>query len=305
MTQEGFWRNMNSDNRRLYLRDAPLISNIWYLFPQGGGPAGAHTFQTFTDLAPRLKSRDTILLSGVLREQATCPVGVYDVTVLGAANRPRQATSGGVPTGGGASWLAPTTPVALTPLIQVIEQGWRFENIQMAPVAGAACIRFRRRETATIPDASHGQVIGCYFSTGGAAGQAIDVTECKRIKIADCDFEALGAGPVITNTADGGVSQNNYHHIVGNRFQRGNVIEIDLACNDALIENNIFYALFGVEAGFRIDLTGGARNRVLRNHFSDATAQYAVAGGYRTGAATDRWWNWVGDAADVIVANPA
>jgi hypothetical protein len=304
MTQAGFWRNMNSDNRRLYLRDAPLISNVWYLFPQGGGPNGAHSFQTFTDLAPNLRSRDTILLSGVLREQAVCPVGVFDVSIIGASNRPRQATNGGVPTGGGASWLSPTVPTA-APLLQVIEQGWRIENIQFAPVAAQPCIRFRRRETATIPDASHGAVVGCYFSTGGAAGVGIDVTETKNLEVAECSFEALGAGACITNTADGGIATNAYHHIHHNRFLRGNALEIDLATNDSLIEWNTFYALFGVEGGFRIDLQGGARNRVFNNWFSDATAQYAVAGGYRTGAATDRWRNWVGDANDQIVANPA
>lgn len=303
MTMQGFWRENTMDNRRLALIDKARVNNVFYLFPQGGGPRGS--FTTFTDLAPFLRSRDLVLFSGVLLEQAIAPVGVYDVTLLGAANRPRQATNGGVPTGGGASWLSPASPVAATPLLQVIEQGWTISNIQFAPPAGSPCIRFRRRESATIPDASHGQVLGCYFSTGGAAGVGIDVTETKRIKIADCDFEAIGAGACITNTADGGIASPNHLHIVGNRFMRGNALEIDLATNDSLIEGNIFYALFGVEGGFRIDLAGGARNRVFNNYFSDATAQYAVAGGYRTGAATDRWRNWVGDANDQIVANPA
>jgi hypothetical protein len=303
MTQQGFWRENTMDNRRLMFVDKARVNNVFYLFPQGGGPRGS--FSTFTDLAPQLQSRDLVLFSGVLKEQATCPVGVYDVTIQGASNRLRQATNGGVPTGGGSSWLSPDSPVAATPLLQVIEQGWTISNIQFAPPAGSPCVRFRRRESATIPDASHGQVLGCYFSTGGAAGVGIDVTETKRIKIADCEFEAIGTGACITNTADGGIATNNYHHIVGNRFMRGNALEIDLATNDSLIEGNIFYALFGVEGGFRIDLSGGARNRVLNNYFSDATAQYAVAGGYRTGAATDRWRNWVGDANDQVVANPA
>lgn len=302
----GFWRDLRQDSRRVMLGDHDYgTQRVFYLFPQGGGPSGSFTFDTFTNLAPHLRSRDIVLLSGVLREQAVCPVGVFDVTVVGAANRPRQATSGGVPTGGGASWLSPTTPVAATPLIQVIEQGWTFQNIQFAPVAAAACIRFRRRETATIPDASHGRVLGCYFSTGGAAGIGIDVTECKRIEVADCDFEALGTGYGITNTADGGVAQNNYHWIHNNRFQRGNTNDIKVASNDALYENNVFYGLQGVEGGLRISLSGGARNRVINNYFSDATAQYSVAGGYVSGAATDRWRNWVSDAADPIVVLPA
>lgn len=307
MTALGFWRDLNTDNRRMVVRDEARISTIHYLFPQGGGPRGS--FATFTNLAPNLRSRDVIFLSGVLREQAICPVGIYDVLVAGAANRPRQATSGGVATGGGASWLAPTSPVALTPLIQVIEQGWTFENIQFAPVAGSSCIRFRRRESATIPDSSHGRVTSCYFSTGGAAGMGIDLTETKRVHIEDCDFEALdagGAGTAIGYVSDGGFGVNNYHRIVGNRFQRGNTNDIKIPTSDSLIQGNVFYSVFGTEGGFRVDLDGGfGRNRIIDNWFADVTAQYAVAGGFRGAAATDIWRNWVADAVDPIITDPA
>jgi len=87
MTQAGFWRDIRVDNRRVMLRDYGVISNIHYLFPQGDGPRGS--FTTFADLAPNLRNRDTVILSGVLKEQATAPQDVFDVTILGAANRPR------------------------------------------------------------------------------------------------------------------------------------------------------------------------------------------------------------------------
>src|SRR3990172_13136592 len=112
MTQHGYWRTTQAENRRVILNDYGQINKVWYLFPQGGGPRGS--FTTFTSLAPNLKSRDLIYLSGVLLEQATAPQDIFDVTIVGAANRPRQATDGGVPTGGGASWLAPASPVAAT-----------------------------------------------------------------------------------------------------------------------------------------------------------------------------------------------
>jgi hypothetical protein len=304
MTTQGFWRETTMDNRRLALIDKARVNNVHYLFPQGGGPRGS--FTNFTDLSHQLQSRDLILMSGVLKEQAMTPVGVYDVTILGAANRPRQATNGGVPTGGGASWLAPTVVAANKALLEVIEQGWHIENIQMAPPAALDCIRFRRMETAAIPDGSHGVVKSCYFSTGGAAGHFINIGECKRIVIEGNEFEAIGAGKCIRNTADGGIAAPSYLTVRNNKFGRGNTYEIVTTAADALIEGNTFMRLFGVEAGMCIDLNGSAgRNRILNNYFSDATAQFAVAGGYRTGAATDRWRNWVGDAADPIVANPA
>ena len=301
MSHAGFWRHFQEDPRVVITDSKSVVNRVWYLFPQGGGPRGS--FETFAALSPNLRSRDLIYLSGVLKEQAITPVGVFDVTVLGAANRPRQATNGGVPTGGGASWLAPASPTATTALIQVIEQGWEFNNIQFAPVAASDCIKFRRRETATIPDASHGRVIGCYFSTGGAAGCGINVTECKRILIEDCDFEALGTGTAIRNTADGGVAQTGYGVIRGNRFQRGNAGDIIVAGNNYLIENNTFYAKFAVEGGYRIDLNGGSLNMVLNNYVADIDITIAL--GFRKGSAGDIWRNFAATVVDPVVVVPA
>lgn len=301
MTHSGFWRHFQEDPRVVLTDSKSVVNRVWYLFPQGGGPRGS--FATFTDLKPHLRSRDLIYLSGVLKEQAMTPVGVYDVTILGAANRPRQATNGGVPTGGGASWLAPASPVATTPLLSIIEQGWSVQNIQMAPVAASDCIRFRRMETATIPDGSHGSVIGCYFSTGGAAGCGVNVGECKRILIEDNDFEALGVGTAIRNTADGGVAAPNYGVIRGNRFQRGNAGDIIIACNNYLIENNIFYSKFAVEGGYRIDLDGGSLNMVINNYVADVDITNAL--GFRKGSAGDIWRNFAATVVDPVVVVPA
>jgi hypothetical protein len=302
MSIEGFWRQLQTENRTAVLNSYGQINKVWYLFPQGGGPRGS--FTTFTSLAPNLRSRDLIYLSGVLREQAMTPVGVFDVTVLGAANRPRQATNNGVPTGGGASWLAPTSPLATTALIQVIEQGWTFDNIQFAPVAASDCIRFRRMETATIPDGSHGIVRNSYFSTGGAAGCGINVGECKRILIENCDFEALGTGTAIRNTADGGVAQTSYGHIVGNRFGRGNAGDIIVSADNYIIENNIFQGLFATEGGWRINLNGGnVGNQVINNYVADVDTTIAL--GFKKAVAADIWRNFVATVVDPKVVVPA
>lgn len=305
MTQLGFWRNANQDNRRIALGDHAVgLSRTFYLFPQGGGPSGSFTFTTFSALKPHLKSRDTIIMSGVLKEQAITPVGVYDVSIIGAANRPRQATNSGVPTGGGASWLAPASPVATTALIQVIEQGWSFQNIQFAPPAASDCIRFRRMETAAIPDGSHGSVIGCYFSTGGAGGHGINVGECKRILIEDCDFEALGTGTAIRNSADGGIAAPNHLLIRNNRFHRGNAGDIIVACDNSIIENNIFRGLFATEGGWRINIDGGTvGNQVINNYVADVDTTIAL--GFKKAVAADIWRNFVATVVDPKVVVPA
>ena len=302
----GFWRDLRQDSRRVMLGDHDYgTQRVFYLFPQGGGPSGSFTFETFTDLAPHLRSRDIVLLSGVLREQAITPVGVYDVTIVGAANQPRQATNSGVPTGGGASWLAPTSPVATTPLLQVIEQGWDIQNIQFAPVAASDCIRFRRMETAAIPDGSHGRVKGCYFSTGGAAGHGVNLGECKRIVVEDCQFEGLtgAGGTAIRRSADGGIANTSYCIIQRNIFT-GCANDIILANGtNILVRDNIFEA--AVDGARKFIQVTGANLFSLNNYFRQvATAGYSVANGFE-GGATDTWRNWVNDAADAIVANPA
>lgn len=302
MSHAGFWRRNWEDNRVVITDSHAVVNRIWYLFPQGGGPRGA--FTTFADLSPHLRCRDLIYLSGVLKEQAIAPV-VYDVTILGAANRPRQATSGGIPTGGGASWLAPDSPVAATPLLQIVAQGWTIENIQFAPVAASDCIRFRRMETAAIPDASHGIVRGCYFTTGGAAGHGINLGECTNIVVEGNRFQSLtgAGGTAIRRSADGGIANTNRCFIQDNYFI-GCANDIILANGDQIVvRRNVFNeAVDGARKFIRVT---GADLHVYDNHFRQvATAGYTVANGFE-GGATDTWRNWVNDAADPIVANPA
>jgi hypothetical protein len=293
-----------------------IVGRIWYVNANtvaSRGPIGANgndglsPFTPFATVARALTfidSYDVIVLSGVIREQVMTPVGVFDVTVIGAGNRPRQATSNGVATGGGASWLSPTSPTATTALIQVIEQSWSFVNIQFAPVASSDCIRFRRMETATIPDGSHGRVSNCYFSTGGAAGCGINVGECKRILIENNEFEALGTGTAIRNTADGGVANTNYGHIVGNRFGRGNAGDIIVSADNYLIENNVFQGVFATEGGWRINLNGGnIGNQVINNYVADVDTTIAL--GFKKAVAADIWRNFVATVVDPKVVVPA
>lgn len=303
MSTPGFWRRNWEDSRVVITDSHAVVNRIWYVFPQGGGPRGA--FENFTTLAPHLRSRDIVYLSGVLREQFRTPVGVYDVTILGAANQPRQATSGGVPTGGGASWLSPTSVTAGHALLEVIEQGWDIQNIQFAPPAALDCIRFRRMETATIPDGSHGRVRGCYFSTGGAAGHGVNLGECKRIVVEDCQFEALtgAGGTAIRRSADGGIANTSFAIIRNNLFG-GCANDIILANGtNILVEGNKFMDAADAARKF-IQVTGA--NLVSLNNYCAlvATAGYTVANGFE-GGASDTWRIFVNDAADPIVVVPA
>jgi len=294
MSIEGFWRGQvaNIDNRRIIVRDNAVISNVWFLFPQGGGPRNA--FTTFADLAPNLRSRDTIILSGVLREQALAPLGVFDVSVIGAANRPRQATNGGVPTGGGASWLAPAAPVATTPLIELREQGWTFENIQFAGHSDDACIKMHCEETATYPDASHLTLRNCRF-TGGLIGLE-DYGGASNVLIEDCSFEDLaGAGGGAIVVTNQGIRIPSRWTVRNNRFLPS-VNGIIGAWVDSRFENNSFSEMTTAVINLASGNTG-LRNMLLCNRFSVNNAGFDPGGGY-TGNATDIWVSYLSDAID-------
>src|SRR6185295_10492501 len=78
-------------------------------------------------------SGDTVVFLGKLREQVTAPVQVFDVTIVGAGNRPRHADSEPTPDQqSAATWAAPSSPTPAPPLLKVLQQGWRVENFVMA-----------------------------------------------------------------------------------------------------------------------------------------------------------------------------
>lgn len=302
-----------------------LVGRTWYVLGNSvttlgplGTVVGSDSNNGLSPVTPLLTmaralalcdSYDIIVLMGVIREQVVTPVGVYDVTVVGASNQPRQATNNGVYTGGGASWLAPSSPAATTPLVRVVEQSWKFINLQMAPVAASACITFDRRETAAIPDASHGSVDGCYFSTGGSGGFGVEIIECKKIFIKNSTFEALtGAGGLAINTTAGdGIANPSYCEIIGNKFA-SNTGDMDLVgMEKGLIANNNLYTTNTVLAGIRIKLTtsgGSGRNHVLDNNFADVAADVSIANGYVPGT-DDVWRNWTSNTNVPIVTVPS
>lgn len=304
MTTRGFWANPQvADNRRVVVRDYGIISRIHYLFPQGNGPRGA--FTTFSDLAPNLRTRDTIFLGGVLKEQAVAPLGVFDVAVIAAANRPRQATSAGIPTGGGATWMPPASPATATPLIELREQGWLFSGIDFVPPSDAAAIKMHCEETATYPDASHLTLEGCRFNADGNGGfiGLEDYGGASNVLIDDCSFEGMtGAGGgaiVVTNQSIRIPSR----WIVRNSRILPCVNGIVGAWVDSQFMNNVIEKATTETINLASGNTG-LRNFVIGNYFNILTGDFDPAGGV-TGNATDVWSNYVMDQAALEVGQPA
>lgn len=293
MTQAGFWRQYQPNNNQLIVGNFKGVANqVHYLFPDGNGPGSA--FTTFAALAPHLRSRDVVIFGGVLREQAVAPLGVFDVYVCGAAQRPRQATSSGTPTGGGATWMAPASPTATTPLIELREQGWCFENIDFVPHSDDAAIKMHCEETATYPDASHLTVRGCRF-TDGLIGIE-DYGGASNVLIEDCSFESLagvGGGAVVVTNQGIRIPQR---WVFRNNRILPCVNGIVGAFVDSVFRDNTIAKSTTTTLNLASGNTG-LRNFVTFNYFNIAAADFDPAGGV-TGNATDTWINYLADVLE-------
>jgi hypothetical protein len=239
-------------------------------------------------------SGDTIRFRGKLREQVTTPVQVFDVTVYGDGTRPRHADS--TPDGGQDAtntWTTPASPTALTPLVKVLQQGWRFFNILFAgPTDAASILLFRDGGAGDAErDASHAEIAGCRFASGQ---DGIEQSGgCYNVSIHDNDFDDL-TGYCIKHTTGAGIGVTYRWKILRNRFSKcanwigvwgGNSNEI----NDNFI-SQITTAL--------IDLSSGTGfNQILRNSFNIAAADFDPAGGV-TGKAGDVWSNYLTDTIE-------
>lgn len=272
------------------------VNNVWYVFPQGGGPRGA--FTTMAECFQQIRNRDTIILGGVLREQALAPLGVFDVTILGAANTPRQATSSGIPTGGGAYWTYPSSgATAATALLTLREQGWSINNICFSPYTSSPCIEAIRAESATYPDPSHLSIDGCLFVDGTTGIGYQDSGGCYNVRITNSRFQALTHG--IKGVAGAGIADPLMNYYANNYFAQ-NVNDIVIGCSYGRIEGNDHK----LTTTKKVSLTAGGHEIVFFNRFDDNAADIDPAHGY-DGSATGTWGNYTLNQAALQVGQPA
>lgn len=311
MTQIGYWRNTQPTNQRVVVGGYGQFNNVWYILPQGGGGTLGNSknnvFANFTDLKPNLRSRDLVILGGVLREQAVAPLDVYDVTIVGAANAPRQATSGGLPTGGGACWLAPSSgAVASTPLLELKAQGWTLENIEFTPHTSSGGVRLTRSASIDTIDAGHATFSNCYFAANGGSGQ-IGIEEnggCRSVTVDGCRFEGLSSGILSLNTA--AAVPLAWLIQLSQFMQNTNDIKMSLSYA-RILKNQFMTAGSGATNKVISDTfisTQGGNNHILLNQFSNTEAEIAPGNGY-TGAASDTWMNYVNNQAALAFGLPA
>lgn len=255
---------------------------------------------TMTSVFEDLNSGDIIHFTGNITEQLTTPAGIFDVTIIGEGNLPRNADSFDTNNGyTAATWKYPSSPTAATPLLKIQQQGWRLVNILFSgSLSSTADVLLFRDAGAgdSERDASHTSIYGCRFD-GGVVGIQ-DSGGCAFVQIVGNSFRGFTTA-AINNVTGAGVGTLLCWNIQGNRFN-DNATAIDLAASQANIWQNII-GKFTASTGFGIDLTGGAgSNIVTMNYLSGdydgdyvATTADEWAGNYSQDAASDE----VGDNA--------
>jgi hypothetical protein len=270
---------------KVYYVDANLATT-------GDGLSWEASLPTMAAAFAKIASGDTIIFRGKIKEQLTTPVQVFDVTIIGAGNRPRHADS--TPDGGAdamASWAAPDAPDNDLALVKVLQQGWRFENILFYSGASAApCISLFRNNGADDAerDASHASIIGCRFASGF---DGIWVVEVANTYIKDCIFNGF-TGTAILGVAGSGIANPLRGHIINCEFQ-GNANHVYVAMNQWVIRGNIFDDGGTPTTTIVLNTAGpsanGASCFVVDNYFQTATANFNSPD--VVGNATDVWNN--------------
>jgi hypothetical protein len=251
----------------------------------------------------RLVSGDNIVFWGNVREQLITPVQIFDVTILGAGNRPRHADT--TPAGGesGATWREPSSGSTTGKAnLRILQQGWRLVNILfVAGDATAAGIELVRNAAAgnSERDASHASILGCRF-----AGEGIGIRSGVAGSFTENVYNVEIAGNKFNDNTVGisGINGNSFN-IHDNVFQAC-VSCITLACMNSVIHNNIIGSFTAAGNSGGIDLNGGGGLNIVTKNYLSGT--YSEAGGYRRSNANDEWaGNFNTLAGGITVSDPA
>ena len=259
--------------------------DLW-VRPQNGNDANPGTYEsplaTFSGTSKYLKPGMVIGLLGTAFE-CWAPPAVNDITIVGMANQPRQATDSGIPNGGGSTWLNAThtgTPTA-SPLLKIggaetelkVSQGWTLRNIYMnnnATGSTTSCVELMRGDGAGTDvgrDASHFAAYGCKFT--GANFGIRDSGGASFVRLEDCEFfNFAGAGDTaIKEGTDTDVALPLQWVVLNNRFWN-NTVHMTVPLSSAVIQGNSFgYIGSSITTTTQMTLTSGKNNSIHGNFF--------------------------------------
>lgn len=231
----------------------------------------------------------SIGLLGVTQEECTAPI-VNDISIIGMGNQPRQATTSGIPNGGGATWLSPSGGTGS--LLTLQGQSQRVQNIYFnnsATGATTACIKLvGGGDPPLTADAGGTQIYGCRF-TGEANGIYIDGGP-GFLDIAGNTFFFFDSSGDCAILA-GGSGGTGYGTVVRGNFFESNLTHIKAlatAYSWKVFDNHMSYISGGVTTAVFIDFTGGNQNSVYRNVFDVDSGNGGIASMFVQGT-NDAW----------------
>lgn len=257
-------------------------------------------FSTMTGLqaAGALTPGTRIGLQGVLRENFIAGP-VNDITIIGIANQPRQATSDGVPNGGGATWMNPGTVASALVTVGSIGtdngQAWSFQNIFFGQAGAAPNVIMTR--TVAGGDSSHSSFYNCAFTAPGvAAGIGLSCGELLKLIVSGCqfyDFTGAASYGIRANIAGGIANPPYLQWQITNNVFTNNVNNIVGALRNATITGNSLMVLGRSQTTTgSVLLAGGANNTVMGNWIGDNLTGAAAT---YTGGTNDSWCNYYRD----------
>lgn len=268
----------------------------------GDGKSPSTAFSTMQRAFNAVGNGDIIYFVGKVQEQLVTPVQVFDVTVVGAGNRPRHADA--TPTGGNymaSQWSAPSSGTAAQATVRVLQQGWRFVNILFAAIdTNAAMIEIVRNADSgnSERDASHAEILGCRFS-GAGIGVRLTATSFTEnpfnVLIAGNKFNACTYGILAT------AAQPNSCQVKDNVFQGcTNAITAKFQAS-TIGPGNVVQGFTAASSSGGIDVRSGGGNNFIVGNYLGGT--YSNAGGYN-GESGDQWYGNFGSGG-VTSSDPA
>lgn len=272
-------------------QDIDLYVNPQLGSDQNPGTDAAAPRATMAGLNGLLVAGMKIGVLGVLTEEWSTP-HVNDISIVGLANWPRQATTSGVPNGGGSTWLSPSGGTGA--LLSPNGQGWTVSNLYFNNSATAApCVSLTTEGDPPVDaDSSHFQALGCVF-TGADDGILCTGGLSFVNLVGNVFFNFAGTGDTAINSATGlGIGTNWGYRIIGNYFYN-NVNHIVVPLHNAIITGNtVMVHGLSVTSTKGFDFTNGSGNTVMGNFIEDNLSGAVAAW---TGGTNDGWCNFYSD----------
>lgn len=217
-------------------------------------------------------------LLGVTKEQVSGPI-INDITIVGMANKPRQATTSGAANGGGATWLSPSS--ATDSLLKIRGQGWRVENIYFnntCTTATTGCIEVvGGGDPPLTADGSHAIIRGNVF-TGEANGIYLNGGP-GFLRIEGNTFYFFDSSGDCAILAGGSGGTGYGCQIVGNYFESNltHIKGLASAYSWVVTDNHFSYISGSVTTVVFIDFTNGTTNSVYKNVFDVNSGNAGIA----------------------------